>query len=174
MSLKMSRGCAAAVLAAALSCAAAAAPALKVSESLYVEAAPAAVWKIVGGYGSVHEWHPAVSATKITAGRENRPGAVREIQVKDGSRIVEKLIAYDGRGRSMRYRIVESPFPVRNYAATLSVSPEGRGSRVLWAGQFDAVGEGEDARQKARELFSGIYRSGFDGLKARLGGANPH
>lgn len=159
----------AAALGVALACLSVrAAPVLEVRETASLAAPPAAVWKLIGPFGGLHGWHPAVADTRISRGKDNVPGAVRDITVKDGAHIVEELLAYDGKGRSMRYRIVESPIPVKNYSATLRVRPEGKGSRVVWVGRFEATGEGQEARDKARALFSDIYKAGFDGLRTRL------
>lgn len=130
---------------------------------------PAAVWKVVGGYGALQEWHPAVAAAEISKGKDNARGAVRTITTKDGAKIVEELLAYDDKGRSMRYRIVESPLPVKDYVSTLAVKAEGKGSRIVWKSEFQRAGEVDDA--KAKEIVAGIYRAGFDGARAKLGEA---
>jgi mxaD protein len=143
-----------------------AAPTVTVEETAMVDAPPAAVWKAIGNYAGLHEWHPAIAASEITKGKNNLRGAVRNLTTKDGAKIVEELLAYDGKGRSMTYRFLESPIPVKDYVATLAVKPEGKGSRIVWKGEFSPVGI-EDA--KAKEIFVGIYRAGFDGARAKLG-----
>lgn len=155
-----------AVCTASLTAAAWAAPTLKVEESTSVAAPPAAVWKVVGDYAGLQDWHPAVASTEITKGKDNVRGAVRVLTTKDGAKIVEELLAYDGKGRSMRYRIKESPLPVKDYVATLAVKPEGKGSRIVWKSEFNRAGEVDDA--KARDIIAGIYRAGFDSARAKL------
>lgn len=149
--------------------AALAAPALEVEETATVAVPPAAVWKVIGDYAGLHEWHPAIASTEISKGKDNVRGAVRTLTTKDGARIVEELLAYDGKGHSMTYRFLESPMPVKDYVSTLSVKPEGKGSRIVWKGEFNRVGDIDDAN--AKDIFVGIYRAGFDGARARLGAA---
>lgn len=152
--------------------AAVAAPALKVEETTTVAAPPAAVWKVIGDYAALHVWHPAIASTEISKGKDNTIGAVRTLTTKDGAKIVEELLAYDGKGHSMRYRFLEAPLPVKDYVSTLAVKPAGKGSRIVWVGQFNRAGDIDDA--KAKEIFVGIYRAGLDGIRAQLGETTKH
>lgn len=43
-------------------------------------------------------------------------------------------MAYNDQGHSMTYRSLESPLPVKDSVAPLSVQPEGKGSRIVWKG----------------------------------------
>lgn len=146
---------------------AAAAPALKVEESVTLAAPPAVVWKVIGDYAGLHQWHPVVASSEITKGKDNVRGAVRTLTTKDGAKIVEELLAYDGKGHSMRYRFLASPMPITDYVSTLAVKPDGKGSRIVWKGEFNRTGDIDDA--KAKEIFVGIYRAGFEGVRAKLG-----
>lgn len=146
-----------------------AAPALHVEESATFDAPPAAVWKIIGKFSSLG-WHPVVAETTLVQGKDNQMGAVRSVKTKDGAVIVEKLKNYEGRRLRMRYEIVESPLPVSGYVSVLHVEPAGQGSRVVWKSDFQAVRSAEVDDAKAREIVSGIYKAGFDGLRAQLGG----
>lgn len=142
---------------------------LHVEESATLAARPGAVWKLLGSFAGLPDWHPAVAATRIVKGGHNARGTLRSVETKDGAKIVEELLAYDGRARSMRYRIVDSPLPVRDYVAVLQVEPSGKGSRVTWRSDFDAAPDNGVEAAKARDIVAGIYRAGFDGLRSRLG-----
>jgi mxaD protein len=142
---------------------------LHVEESTTVAAAPAAVWKIVGSFSGLAGWHPVVAETMLIDGKNNKPGAIRSIKTKDGAIIIEDLQAYDAAKRSMRYHIMESPLPVKNYVSTLSVERNGKGSRIVWKSDFDAVRSATVDDAKAQEIVAGIYKAGFDGLRAKLG-----
>lgn len=139
---------------------------LKVDESIILAAKPAEVWKVLGDYGKLEGWHPVIAKTEITKGTNNRVGAVRSLETKDGAKIVEELLSYDTKKMSMAYKFIESPLPVTDYRSMLSVVPAGKGSRVRWQGSFKANGV-EDS--KAREIFVGIYKAGFDGLRQQFG-----
>ena len=139
---------------------------LSVEESVTLSAKPAEVWKVVGNYGQLEAWHPVVAKSQITKGANNKVGAVRALETKDGAKIVEELLNYDGRKMSMRYKFIESPLPVSDYQSTLSVVAAGQGSKVVWKGSFKAKGV-DDA--KAREIFTGIYKAGFESLSKQFG-----
>lgn len=139
---------------------------LSVEETVTLPAKPAEIWKLVGNYGQLEAWHPVVAKTEITKGSNNKIGAVRSIGTKDGAKIVEELLNYDGRKMSMRYKFIESPLPVSDYQSTLSVVAAGQGSKVVWKGSFKANGV-EDA--KAREIVTGIYKAGFENLSKQFG-----
>ena len=49
----------------------------------------------------------------------------RTLTLKDGGKIKEKLLESDD--TSYSYEIIESPLPVKNYKAKLSVEPDERG-----------------------------------------------
>jgi mxaD protein len=144
-------------------------PVLKVEESIPVAAKPAVVWQLIGDFRGLPQRHPAVSSTEIVKGKNNARGAVRSIDTKDGVRLTEELLAYDGRRHSMRYRIIESPLPVSGYVSTPRVNPEGTGSRIVWKSEFRRAGPADVDDTKARDIIAGIYRAGFDGVRARLG-----
>jgi mxaD protein len=146
-----------------------AAPALHVEESATFTAPPAVVWKFIGNFSSLG-WHPVVAETTIVQGKDNQKGAVRSIKTQDGAVIVEKLQARDARKLRLRYEIVESPLPVSGYVSELQVVPAGQGSRVVWKSDFNAVRSAEVDDTKARDIISGIYKAGFDGLRAKLSG----
>jgi len=168
---KLFRNATAVVLSAAFSCAIAG-QTLKVEESAAFSAPPAAVWKVIGDYGGLHTWLPPIASTDITKGTNNEKGAVRLLTTKDGAKITEELLAYDGKRHSMRYRFLESPMPITDYVATLSVKADGKGSRIVWKSTFKRTADIDDA--KAKELIAGIYRAGLAGARERLGETAKH
>ena len=161
------------LIATALSAATGLAHAAKVSETVVVDAAPDAVWKIVGDFGGLPGWHPAVAKVEIIKGSNNTPGAVRDITTKDNAKLVETLLAYNGKAHSMKYRIDQSPLPVAGYVSHFKVTPAGQGSRITWSSTFSvpaAARKDGVTDAKAKEIVAGMYTSGFDGIKAKLAG----
>ncbi len=156
---------------AALPLAAAHAAPLQVETSASFDAPPARVWQLLGDFTGLASWHPAVAETTLQGGRNNVPGAVRVITVKDGGRIVEELLSYQAARRSLRYRIVESPLPVADYVSTLRVLPKGTGSRVVWSSRFQRAEQAEMDDAAVKKLIAGIYQAGFEGAAKALGPA---
>ncbi|MGY0020844.1 SRPBCC family protein [Streptomyces sp. YJ-C3] len=114
------------------------------------------VWRLIGGFGSLPDWLPYITESRLTEG-----GRVRTLTNDEDQVIVERLEAFDEAARSYRYSIARAPFPVRQYRSTLRVVDRGAdGARVEWSGEFvpDGVTDAE-----ATALFETIYR---DGLRA--------
>lgn len=153
----------AAVAAAAL-VGAATAHAAEVKQEIEVKAAPAAVWKKIGAFCSIKAWHPAVANCE-----QSKVGGdtFRLLTLKDGAKIKEKFVS-DGRN-SYTYSIVESPLPVSNYTATLSVKADGDGDKnesdVIWTAKFDPKDKPE---AEAKGVIEGIFKGGLENIKALI------
>ena len=126
----------------------------RVSKTKRIEVAPEELWKKVGGWGSIHEWHPAIASTEVS-----EDGAGRVLTLGDGGVIRERRLN-EGE-RSYTYRFEESPLPVKDYESTIKVLAEGDGSVMEWEGTFEPDGVDEP---QAVELMGGIYQAGLDAL----------
>lgn len=121
------------------------------------------VWQLIGGFGSLPDWLPYIPRSELGEG-----GRTRHLANPDGSTIVERLPAFDEKGRSYTYHILQAPFPVTGYYSTLTVTelPGGQGSRVVWSGQFTPQGVSE---AEAARIFQGIYDDGLKALAQHFG-----
>ena len=133
--------------------------AVEVSKDVDVKTAPADVWKKIGGWCSIRNWHPAIKTCEMS---EEDGATWRLLTTQDGATIKEKRTAEDE--MSYSYSITESPLPVANYNATISVeaNEDGGGSKITWIANFDAKGASEEDAQKAIE---GIFESGLNAVK---------
>ena len=122
------------------------------------------IWTMIGGFNSLPEWHPAVAKCDIETEGDT---TLRRLHLVGGGTILEKL-EKSGDGQSYSYSILESPLPVKNYTATITVSEaEGGGCSIEWSSEFEAQGAPETDATKAIE---GIYQAGFDNLRKMFGG----
>jgi hypothetical protein len=135
----------------------------RVDETQVLAASADEVWTLIGGYGAMPEWHPAVEGSALEDG-----GRVRKLSLKGGGSLVERLHAFSERERSYAYSIERGPLPVSGYRSTLSVRERGatRGCEVCWSGEFAPAGASES---EAVEVMRGIYRAGLDTLAQRFG-----
>jgi hypothetical protein len=121
---------------------------------------PAVVWTLVGSFCAIRDWHPEVADCVET---KEGDATFRSLTLKDGAKIKEQLLESDD--TSYSYAIIESPLPVKNYKATLSVeededSPDR--SEIHWDATFDAQGvSDEDAKKKIADIFE----AGVAGMK---------
>jgi hypothetical protein len=121
------------------------------------------VWKLIGGFNALPDWHPAVAKSTLEEG-----GRVRRLDLVGGGSIVERLESFDENEKTYSYSIVAGPLPVANYKATIKVrkDPEGKGSIVQWSSEFAAAGAPEN---DAVEVVKGIYKTGLDNLAKMFG-----
>jgi hypothetical protein len=96
-----------------------------------------AVWPLVA---EARRWSDWSFLSRTDLEREGAPdpdgvGAIRRFtRFGIGSR--EEVVAWDPPNH-LAYRIL-SGFPVRNYRADITLEPHGPGTRIDWAGTFDA------------------------------------
>ena len=138
--------------------AAAPAHAIDLERSTTVAAPPAKVWQTIGDFCGIGNWHPAVE--KCTPS-EMDGKKVRTLSLKGGGTIKEEQVSRDDKVMSYTYTILESPLPVSDYKSTLSVAPDGQGSKVTWTGNFNAKGAPDSV---AKDAIQGIYDSGLKAI----------
>ena len=149
----------------------AAAPRLTTTKTITIDAPAAKVWDLTKDFNGLHTWHPALASDEIVEGKNNVVGAVRVLTLKGGGTIKEKLLAYDAKGRSFKYAIVEGVIPVSHYTSIYVVKSAGKGkSTVVWTGHFrrknvgDNPGDNENDKT-AVDAINGVYQGGLDNLK---------
>jgi carbon monoxide dehydrogenase subunit G len=168
----------AALLCVSMTGAFAAAPELKVSQSVTIAASPDKVWAIIKNFGDL-TWHPAVKASPATDG-EN-VGSVRTLDL-GGPKLVERLTAKSDAMMSYSYAITDDPanvkvVPVTDYQSTIKVTKSGKGSKVTWSGHFhradpSAKPAADQDDKSAIKAVTGIYKGGLDALKKRAESAS--
>lgn len=134
----------------------------KVNMTTDIDVAADKLWKLIGGFNTLPDWHPAVEKSELT-----EAGSTRTLSLAGGGKIVEKLVSKNDDERVYTYSIVDSPLPIKKYNATLRVSDKEGKSEVEWSSEFEADGAPEN---DAIKVVEGIYQAGFDNLKKMFGG----
>jgi len=144
---------------------------LKVVKSVNIAAPVDKVWNAVKDFDSLNKWHPGFASDEIQKGENNKVGAVRKLTVKDGPSFTEELLAFDDAKHTYKYRIIESPLPLRDYVSHITVTPgPDGGSHVTWVGNFkrksssDTPPEGENDAA-ALKLINSVYDGGLANLE---------
>src|SRR6202048_5114646 len=92
-------------------------PLTHVSSSTVIEAPLEAVWALLENFGNVSRWHPDVPESRIeNGGGGQKPGDIRSIKLRDGTRVREKLLAISDEAKSYTYSVIEAPLPIRNHS----------------------------------------------------------
>jgi len=117
---------------------------------------PDALWKKVGDFCGIANWHPAIEKCVLSA-----DGKQRTLSVKGGGTVVEALEKWDDANRTYSYTILSGPLPVANYHSTISVGADPKGSVLKWMGKFDAKGASDP---EAKKTMDGVYEAGVKSL----------
>ena len=89
-----------------------------------VGAPPDEVWAKLGDFGGIGEYFPGIESCRLE-------GDDRVIGLF-GMEIRERLMTRDDQKRTLTYSVVAG-VPVESHSATITVEPEGDGSKVTWA-----------------------------------------
>lgn len=140
----------------------------EITETTEIPMSPDAVWRAIGGFGAVGEWHPMLERVEL----ESRGArTTRVAHAKDGSEQVERLLESDPSRHSYKYCMERSAMPVREYFGELHVEPDGAdASVVVWSARFDLAAEGDG---KTIEAVRQFIHAGLEGLGQRLDGREP-
>ena len=137
----------------------------KVSMSTEMKVPADQVWKLIGGFNALSDWHPAVEKTDVEG---DGVGSVRTLSLAGGGKIVERLESVDDNERVYTYSIMDAPLPLADYVSTIRVRDEGDGQATVveWSSEFKPRGAAENAAVQAVE---DIYKAGLDNLKKMFG-----
>lgn len=134
----------------------------KVSMKTTIDAPIAKVWRTMGGFNALPDWHPAVQESTLEGG-----GTRRRLTLAGGAELVEEQTGRDEGNHSYSYAILSGPLPVANYRATITVKEEKDGSATVeWSGDFEPLG----SETNAVETIQQIYSSGLNNLRKMFGG----
>ncbi|MCB1883455.1 MAG: SRPBCC family protein [Geminicoccaceae bacterium] len=143
----------------------------KAYASTVVGASAAEVWGAVRDFGALSTWHPGVDESRIEDGDlPDRVGCVRYLKLGDGGVVRERLLMLCDAERSYVYNFETTPFDVKNYEATLRVTPvtDTDEAFVEWWTTFDC--DVAKSGEWVSTFAGGVFKGGLDALKARFAG----
>lgn len=134
--------------------------------TIEVAASAEELWRLVGRFDRLGEWHPMVAHCEA---RSSSKGAVRRARLIDGGMLEERLEHVSDEERVCLYSVVSSPLPIGNWVAEIRVRDHGGRACVEWSCNFTPLGAREIDAVKA---IQDLYQAGLEGLR-RLYGARP-
>lgn len=139
------------------------APHASLTRSMVIQAPPGEVWRIVGPFCAIGDWHPAIGSCAMD--HNTRP--TRTLVTCDGkATFVELQVARDDTAHSYSYSFTSSPVPVSGYVSTFSVKASGKhASIVTWRGDY-TPNPGQEST--AATALGGIYDSGLAAIRDRF------
>jgi mxaD protein len=115
-----------------------------------VAAAPDATWKIVGDFASVPDWVPGIESFRLE-GDDRFVGMF-------GTEVRERLLSCNEIARTMTYSVIGAP--IGSHRATVTVTPDGEGSKVTWAYEVTP--------DEMAPILRDIYQQALAPLEAKL------
>jgi hypothetical protein len=143
----------------------------RVYVSSVIPATAEQVWERIRDFNGLPNWHKGMRESRIEDGRPaDQVGCVRNFKLQSGEAIRERLLGLSDYDQSCTYAILESPMPVTNYQATLSLMPVTDGDRCFtqWSAEFDCAPH--DLATVTNLLTKDVFQAGFDALKRHFGG----
>ncbi|EHK66940.1 SRPBCC family protein [Achromobacter arsenitoxydans] len=127
------------------------------------------VWPMFRDFNGLGGWHPGVAQSRLEeGGRHDAVGSVRHLTLKPSGFVREQLLMLDDPNKALRYSIIETDLPMRDYVAGVSLHPitEGGGTLVQWWADFRV--EGAELGDVAAAVGQGVFAAGLAALDAKL------
>jgi uncharacterized protein YndB with AHSA1/START domain len=119
------------------------------------QAAPAVVWKLVANADSYSQWGPWSASGYENLGTQAPDGAGVIRWMRHGrTTTVEKVLASEP-ARRLVYTVVRG-IPVRNYRAEVTLTPEGEGTHIRWAANWDRTLPGRIVHSRLRAIYPDV------------------
>jgi hypothetical protein len=121
------------------------------------------VWAAISGIGGLDRWFPVIASCEV---KGEGVGALRQMGLADGGRIVDRIEEVNHQERRFRYDRIESPFPVSQYLGTVLVGDFGPGkSEVSWTVEVEVA---EENRGALAEFLKTALSDGISGMEPDL------
>ena len=141
---------------------------MHVFRSMILDAPIDRVWSVVRAFDGVAAWNPGVTQARLESGAPTETGALRHLDITDGTVFRETLLAHSDRDHFYTYDIVEGPLPLSGYVSTHWFLPVTASNQTLgiWESTFDC--RPEAAAEMESVVGDGIYIGGMSGLNTYL------
>lgn len=138
----------------------------KVFISAAINAPVEKVWARVRDFNGLPQWHPRFSRSHIEDGlASDQIGCIRNFDIADGGGTIrEQLLELSDVEFSFRYGILDSPLPVENYLAQLTLYPVTADDTTvgIWTAEFDVTNDDESGVVDA--VGNGTFGTAFEVL----------
>ena len=126
------------------------------------------VWLVVGDFGGIADWVPALAKSELAPGATGRQvGDGRTCTIDGGPSLAERQLARSDEGYTYTYEITENPLPMTNYQSTITLRAQDDETLMEWTCQFDPE-PGQE--QELEGMLKSIYRAGIDKVVQRFAG----
>lgn len=133
---------------------------VRLRTTVTIDAAPEAVWDVLGDLAATTEWLPGTVAARMD-------GPIRICTTAEGFDIREEISDYSSEGRTYRFRHLAVPVPVKDSSGVFAVeADDGGAARVVLESSFDALDPAQE--DHVGRMMDGALRHALDSLKRRV------
>jgi carbon monoxide dehydrogenase subunit G len=129
---------------------------VEASKTITVNAGIEEVWKKVGDFCAIQDWHPAIEKCKAY---DDHGTFYRTLTLTDGATISEKHAGEEA--TSYTYFIKKSPLPVKAYKATFAAEGDASKTTITWSARFKAK---DKTNEEAQAVIQGILDAGLTSI----------
>ena len=151
---------------------AAEAPEMNIEHSIVINAPPEAVWEVVSDFNGLPRWLSTITDSRIVLGKNREVGAIRALTRANGTKVQEKLIAYEPWNMSIGYTYIGGQVAATDYFPTITVSDAGGGkSKVVWKARFKRIAYWTDEPPAGQDdatplsVLNKVYAMGLESMK---------
>ncbi len=140
-----------------------------VNVSALIHAPLQEVWARFRDFNGLADWHPGIAQSRLEeGGRHDAVGSVRYLTLKPSGFVRERLLMLDDPGTALRYSIIETDLPMRDYIAGVSLLPVTEGGQTLVQWWADFRVEGAELADVAKAVGQGVFAAGLAALDEKL------
>lgn len=141
----------------------------RVVSSTILDHPPDVVWAALRDFNGHESWHPVVAESQIERGQPaDKVGCVRRFTLKAGGELREQLLSLSDLEQSYSYCLLETPVPLFNYVAHVSLLPVTDGDRTFWRWEARFTTRAGEGERLAAFVASDIQMAGFDAIRRHL------
>ena len=148
---------------------------MSIEHSIVIDAPPEVVWEVVSDFNGLPRWLSTITESRIVLGKNREVGAIRALTRANGTKVQEKLIAYEPWNMSIGYTYIGGQVAATDYFPTITVSDAGAGaSKVVWKARFKRVAYWTDEPPAGQDdetplnVLNKVYVMGLESMKKLL------
>ena len=147
----------------------------KVTQEIEVNASAESIWKIVGEFCSIQDWHPGIKS--CTSDNGTTVKSVRTIELENGEKINEVLYKHDKDNKRIQYgmqeleegRVIDG-LPIATHGSTITITESNGISKVQWKGAFYRSFPGQQPPPELTDeacikAVTNLYKTGLENIK---------
>ena len=123
------------------------------------------LWPILRNFNGGELWHPALASASEATDAPNQIGAVRSYRLRNGAWMREQLLALSDRRRSLRYCLLESTMPLRDFVVSMRLRPVTADNACFWEWRASFDPPPSERERLIRFVRDDIIEAGFADMR---------